>query len=93
MDPRKELLTAALWAAWSAAGRCRLQRQMLLRERRANTAGDTACQIQKHATVRTLALYHGLGAIHSEKERTEFAPIRAGNLNVIDGSKGRLPAQ
>jgi hypothetical protein len=84
----------AWWAAWWAAvGRCRLQCQRLLREHRANTAGDTACQIQNHAALRTLVLYHGRGAIHSEKEGANSEGVKSCNLNVIDGSKGRLPAQ
>jgi hypothetical protein len=42
-------------------------------EHRSNTAGDTEGQIQKHSTLRTLALYQGgVGAIHSEKERTDI---------------------
>jgi hypothetical protein len=51
-------------------------------------------QIQNRATVHTLALNQGgIGAINLEKERAHSRIVIACNLNVIDGSKGRLPAQ
>jgi hypothetical protein len=54
--------------------------------------GRHGCHIQKHATVRTLALDHGARAIHSEKKRTRTGTNSACNLKLIDCSQGRLPA-